>query len=104
MAIRAIPAQTIYGTLWSVLFQHDAYCVGESYRVMGRVGRKEEHLAFTDDDVPEFAFVDDFQYHGAFVLVEPFSGFVDVVVGACIWASYYLQSVRIRPLGAQLGG
>lgn len=46
-----------------------------------------------DDYVFEFVVVDDFEHHGAFVLVEPFGGFVDVVVGSGIGSSYYLLGV-----------
>jgi len=54
------------------------------------VWREQEHLAFGDDDVAEGAFVDDFEEHGATVLVEPFGGFVDVVVGSGVGTAYYL--------------
>lgn len=57
---------------------------------MGCVGREEEHAAFVDDYIFEGAVVDDFEHHGAFVLVEPFGGFVDVVVGAGVGSSYNL--------------
>lgn len=51
---------------------------------------QEEHLAFGDYDVAEGTGVDDFQEHGAPVLVEPFGGFVDVVVGAGVGTAYDL--------------
>jgi hypothetical protein len=57
---------------------------------MRRVWWEEEHLAFADCDVSEFAVVDNFEEHGAAVLVEPFRGFVDVVVCSGVWASYNL--------------
>lgn len=40
-----------------------------------------------DVDVAEFIVVDDFEQHGAFVLVEPFSSLVDVVVSALVRAA-----------------
>lgn len=95
VTIRAIPAQTIHGGLWPVLFQHDAHGVGKPYGIVGRVGRQQEHLAFADDDVSELALVDNFQSHGALILVEPFSGLVDVVIGARVRTSYYLPDVRM---------
>lgn len=67
---------------------------------MRRVGREQEHAAFVDDYVFEFGrgwrcgFVNYFQEHGAFVLVEPFGCFVDVVIGSCIGSSYYLFVVN----------
>lgn len=94
VATRAIPAQPIYRSFWSVLFQHYAYCVGEADGVVRCIGWEEEHLAFADDDVSEFSFVDDFEHHGTFVLVEPFRRFVDVVVGSCIGSSYDLEELK----------
>lgn len=42
--------------------------------------------------------VDDFEEHGAFVLVEPFGRFVDVIVGSCVGPSYDLVVVLIELL------
>lgn len=41
-----------------------------------------------DDYVFEFVVVNDLEEHGAFILVEPFGGFVDVVVGSGVGSSY----------------
>lgn len=62
---------------------------------MGCVGGKEEHAAFVDDYVFEFVVVDDLEGHGAFVLVEPFGGFVDVVVGSGVGSSYDLEILAL---------
>jgi hypothetical protein len=56
-----------------------------------RVWGQEEHFAFGDYYVAEGAFVDYFEHHGAAVLVEPFGGFVDVVVGAGVGTAYDLE-------------
>lgn len=63
---------------------------------MRRVGRQEEHGAFMNYYVPEFGMgfgdggIDDFEEHGAFVLVEPFGCLVDVVVGSGVGSAYDL--------------
>lgn len=56
------------------------------------IRRKEKHIPFVNDDVFELVigWVDDFEEHGAPVLVEPFGGCVDVVVGAGVGTAYYL--------------
>lgn len=51
-------------------------------------------------DVAELAagglcFIDDFEEHGAFVLVEPFGGFVDVVVCALVGAADNHDGYRV---------
>lgn len=72
------------------MLEDDADGVGEADGVVGGVGRKEEHVALADDDVLEGVVVggvDDLEEHGAAVLVEPFGGLVDVVVGAGVGAA-----------------
>lgn len=79
-AVLTVPSQSIPTVLRPRLLQDDTDGVGESDGVVRRVGGQEEHFALADVDVAELALVDDFQEHGAFVLVEPFGRFVDVVV------------------------
>ncbi len=60
---------------------------------MRGVGRKQEHAAFGDEYVFEGfrgGGIDDFQEHGALVLVEPFWGRVDMVIGAGVGPPYDL--------------
>ena len=52
----------------------------------------------------EFTFIDDLEHHSALVLVEPFGGFVDMVVVAGIRTSYYLQNFKTDPLCWKSGG
>lgn len=83
-AALTIPPQAIHAPLRPLLLQHDAHCVLEPDRVVRRVGREQEHVALVDVNVAELVVVNDLEQHGAFVLVEPFSGLVDVVVGALV--------------------
>jgi hypothetical protein len=61
---------------------------------MWSVGREKKHVAFTNDDIFEFSFVNNFQHHSAFVLEEPFGRFVDVIISAGVGSSYYLLIIR----------
>lgn len=83
-AALTVPAQTIDHVLGSTLLEDYAHSVGEADRVMRGVSREEEHVAFVDDDIAEYAIVDNLEHHGAFVLVEPFGCLVDVIVGSGI--------------------
>lgn len=47
---------------------------------MWGVAWKEKHLAFADGDVTEYTVVDDAEDHFAFVLVEPFLRFVNMII------------------------
>ena len=62
---------------------------------MRDVGREEEHFALVDGEVAVggrvFGHVYYAEEHGAFVLVEPFCGAVDVVVGAGVGAADDLE-------------
>lgn len=86
-ALLTVPPHAVDGGLRTALLEDDADGVGEAHGVMGGVGGQEEHVALADDDVAEGAVVDDLEEHGALVLVEPFGGFVDVVVGAGVGAA-----------------
>lgn len=86
-ARRAVPAHAVDGLGRAALLQDDADGVCEAHGVVRRVWRQQEHVALADDDVAEGGAVDDFEHHGAAVLVEPFGGFVDVVVGAGVGAA-----------------
>lgn len=48
-----------------------------------------------NDYVFEFAIVDNFEKHSAFVLVEPFGCFVDMVIGSSVRSSYDLGFVGL---------
>jgi len=85
MAIRAVPPESVQTGLGSTLLKHYADGIRESNRVVRRVGRQEEHVALADDNVAEGAIIDDFEHHGALVLVEPFGRLINVVVGAGVW-------------------
>jgi hypothetical protein len=87
-----VPPQHIQTALGPLLLQHNAHCILESHRIMRRVRRQQKHVAFVDMDVAELlgsweGCVDDLEQHGAFVLVEPFRGLVDVVVCALVGAA-----------------
>jgi hypothetical protein len=87
-----IPAQPIQAALRPLLLQHDAHRVREPDGIVWGVRRQQEHVALVDEDVAvlfpgRVRRVDDFQEHAAFVLVEPFGGFVDVVVCAGVGAA-----------------
>ena len=79
-AVLTIPPQPILAFCRPGLFQHNTNSVGESHGVMRGIRGQQEHLPFADRDVSEVAFVNDFEEHRSFVLVEPFGGLVDVVV------------------------
>lgn len=78
--VLTVPPEPILTFCWPRLFQHNTNSVGESHGVVRDVRGEQEHLPFADRDVSEIAFVDDFEEHRSFVLVEPFGGLVDVVV------------------------
>jgi hypothetical protein len=84
-----IPPQAIQASLRPLLLQHNPHRILEPHRVMRCVWRQQEHVAFVDVDVAELLgswerCVDNLEQHGAFMLVEPFSGLVDVVVCALV--------------------
>lgn len=91
VASSAVPAHAVDGVRGATLLQHDADGVCEAHGVVRRVGGQQEHVALADDDVAEGRAVDDLEDHGAAVLVEPFGGLVDVVVGAGVGATDDLQ-------------
>lgn len=89
-AILAIPPQAIDGTFGSWLLQDNAHRVGEANGVVGSVWREKKHFALFDVNVAELAFVDGFEEHGAFVLIEPLGSLVYVVVCSGVGAAHYL--------------
>lgn len=93
LAVAAVPAHLVDGSLGTTLLEDDADRVGEANGVVRRVGRQEEHVALVDDDVAELAFVHDLEHHGAAVLVEPFGGLVDVVICAGVGTANNLVQV-----------
>lgn len=98
-ARRAVPAHAVDGVGGAALLQDDADGVCEAHRVVRRVGRQQEHVALADDDVAKGLAVDDLEHHGAAVLVEPFGGLVDVVVGAGVGAADDLVIVCVSEMG-----
>ena len=78
--VRTVPPQRVNTVRRPRLLQHYAYCVREAHGIVWRVGWEKEHAAFGDENIFEFAAVDDFEEHCASILVEPFGGGVDVVV------------------------
>lgn len=82
LTLGAVPPHAVEGVWRTTLLEDDADGVGEADGVVGGVGGQQEHVALADDDVAELAVVDDFEHHGALVLVEPLWRLVDVVVGS----------------------
>lgn len=87
-----IPPQSIQAALWPFLLQHNPNCILEPHWVMWRIRWQEEHVAFVDTYIAELlsggkGVVHDLEEHGAFMLVEPFGGLVDVVICALIGAA-----------------
>ncbi len=92
VTVLTIPPQPINTLFRAFLFQHNPDCVLESYRVMRNIGWEQKHVTLMNMDVLELLAsglggIHDFEKHGAFVLVKPLSGFIDVVVGSLIWAA-----------------
>jgi hypothetical protein len=91
-ATLTVPSQAIHAVRRPLLLQHNSHCVLEPHGVMRRVGWKQKHIALVYVDVAKLlgsreGIVNDFEQHRAFVLIEPFGGFVNVVVCALIWAA-----------------
>lgn len=61
---------------------------------MGGVWRKQEHLALPNRNVAEsFVFFDNFEEHRATILIEPFGGLVNMIVGSSIGPAHNLERV-----------
>ena len=63
-----------------MLLDDDAYSVGEAHRIVWSIRWQQKHFDFVDVAVFEIAIIDGLQEHAAFVLVEPFWRFVDVII------------------------
>ena len=85
-AILAIPSQGIKAASRPLLLQNYPDCLGEPYRIMRGVGRKEKHLALANWYIFKFPFVNDFQQHGSRVLIKPFGCLINVIIRPRIWA------------------
>lgn len=94
MAVCAVPPQPIKRALRPGLLQNDADCIGKSDGIVRGVGRQEKHLTFADCDVFEPAFINHFEDHRAAILIEPFRGFVDMIVCSGIWAADDLFQIK----------
>jgi hypothetical protein len=109
--ILTIPSQSVNGIGGTNLFNHDADGVGVADGVVRCVGGKEVHVSFVYRDVYTkevrrkmgfflggkgltneviCCWVDCFEEHGSFVLVEIFWGCVYVVICSGVWAAYDL--------------
>lgn len=92
LGLGAVPTHAIRGRGGPPLLQHNSHGVGKAHRIVGCIGRQQEHVALADDDVAEAAVgVNNLEHHGTLVLVEPFGRLVDVVVGAGVGATDDLQ-------------
>ena len=92
--VLTIPSQTVHAALWPLLFQHYTNGILESHRIMWSVWWQQKHITLMNVYVLELLVggkrgVDYFQQHGAFVLVEPFCSFVDVVVCSFVGTAHY---------------
>ena len=90
-AVLAVPPQLIFALGRSWLLQYDTYSVCETDRVVRCIWRKEKHLPFANRDVPEDTVINDLKQHGAAILIEPFSGFVDMIVRPGVRAAHNLD-------------
>lgn len=86
-ATLTVPAQAVNHVLRPTLLKNKTHRVGEANRIVRSVCREKKHVAFPNDDIPKRAIVDNLEYHGASVLIEPFRGLVDVVVGSGVRAA-----------------
>ena len=89
-----IPPQRIHTIRRTGLLEHNPNGISEANGIMRRIRREEKHAAFVNRNVAvgrfqggRFGGLDDFKEHGAFVLVEPFGGGIDVVVCAGVGAA-----------------
>jgi hypothetical protein len=111
-AILTIPSQFVNGIGGPNLFDYDADGVGVADGVVRGVGREKVHVSFVYRDVYTMdvrkgdegfylggkgltnevicCWVDCFEEHGSFVLVEIFWGCVYVVICSGVWAAYDL--------------
>lgn len=92
--ILTIPSQAIHTALWPLLFQHHTNSILEPHRIVRSVWGQQKHVALMNVYVLELLVggeggIDYFQQHGAFVLVKPFCGFVDVVVCSFVGTTNY---------------
>lgn len=100
-AVLAIPSQPIDSVSRANLLENNPDGIGESYRVVWSIWGQKEDLSFFDGDVSEMAFIDGLQKHVAFVHVEPFRGFVDVIVSPLVRAADDLKDVRRDPFNVR---
>jgi hypothetical protein len=80
-AVLAIPSQPVNCRFRAPLFEHDADRIGKPNRIVWCVGREVEHITLVDVNISEFTVIYSFEEHSAFVLIEPFRRFVDMVIG-----------------------
>lgn len=61
---------------------------------MGRVWREQEHFALPNRNIAESIVVlDNFEEHRATILVKPFGGLVDMIVGPSVGSAHNLEDV-----------
>jgi hypothetical protein len=94
-AISAIPAHAVQGFRWTALLQDDAHCIRKAHRIVGGVGREQEHVPLSDDDVPKITLIHDLEHHGTLVLVEPLGRLVDVIIRAGVGPADDLASALV---------
>lgn len=82
--ILAIPSQTIFTLRWTRLLYNNANRICKADWVMGDIWRKQKHLALANGEITERALIDNPEKHRATILVEPFRGLVDMIVGPSV--------------------
>src|SRR5690554_5284072 len=92
------PQQTIFFTGQTPALNHQTDAVSETLRRMRHFGRQQENLTLANRNVLRLAFVDDFEQHIAFDLVEKFRAFIVVIVTALIRTTdHHDDEIFIRP-------
>ncbi|EFE39113.1 hypothetical protein TRV_06198, partial [Trichophyton verrucosum HKI 0517] len=106
LALPAVPAQRVFGTLGPGYLQHHAHRVREPDGRVRGVGRQEIERALVDGDVLEGrragGGVDHLDHDRALVLVEELRRAVDVVVGPGIGPAHHHDRVSLRGLGRRV--
>lgn len=100
--VRAEPAQTIDGILGPFALHNQPNRIRKAARIMRYVGGEQEHFSLTNGHVLELVLADYFEQHVAFDLVEPFFGFVHVVIISRVWPSDYHRDEVMAIIDAEI--
>lgn len=82
--ILTIPSQAVFTFRWTRLLYNNANRICKANWVMGDIWRKKKHLALADGEITKRALIDNPEQHRATILVEPFGGLVDMIVGPSV--------------------